>query len=129
MSSRSRIKVVHRVVAASLVAATLAGCSDIYYDRRETIAYGADDAVASNKAIHIIDPWPRHSANRNLVFNGERMQAAVECYRKGRVITPSSAMTSSTYTKSSGDQVTSCPEKVAAPPAPAVVNNISAGGK
>ncbi len=54
----------------------LGGCSDIYYDRRETISLGADDAVETNKVAHMVDPWPRYSANRNIAFNGERMQAA-----------------------------------------------------
>jgi hypothetical protein len=86
---------VREVIAATLFAATLAACSDIYYDRRETIALGADDAVASNKAIHIIDPWPRHSGNRRIAFNGERMQKAVECYRQNDVTEPINPTTSS----------------------------------
>ena len=44
-------------------ATTVAGCSDMYYDRRETISLGAGDAVATNKVTHMIDPWPRHSMN------------------------------------------------------------------
>ena len=48
------------VVIASTV---LAGCSDIYYDRRETVASGAADAVASNMAVQTVDPWPRNVAN------------------------------------------------------------------
>jgi hypothetical protein len=73
----------------------LAGCSDIYYDRRETIALGADDAVASNRVTHMVDPWPRHSANNNIAFNGERMQAASERYRQNKV-TPLMSWSTST---------------------------------
>jgi hypothetical protein len=77
------------MAALALVAGVaLGGCSDIYYDRRETIALGADDAVAGNRAIHTVDPWPRHSQNRNLAFNGERSQTAVERYRHHKVIEP-----------------------------------------
>jgi hypothetical protein len=68
--------------------ALLAGCSDIYYDRRETIALGAENAVASNMVEEMVDPWPRYSNNNNLAFNGERMQRAVECYRKDKVTQP-----------------------------------------
>jgi len=68
--------------------ALLAGCSDIYLDRRETIALGADNAVASNMVEEMVDPWPRYSNNNNLAFNGERMQRAVECYRKDKVTQP-----------------------------------------
>ena len=86
-----------RAALAGLVAlgALLGGCSDMYFDRRETIALGADDAVATNRVTHMVDPWPRHSANRNLAFNGERMQAAQERYRQNKVTPPVNATTSS----------------------------------
>ena len=94
MSSQSRTRIAREVIAATLFAAMLAGCSDIYYDRRETIALGADDAVAGNRAIHTVDPWPRHSANRNIAFNGERLQGAMERYRRHEVIEPRPESTS-----------------------------------
>jgi hypothetical protein len=83
------------MAAAALVATTLGGCSDIYYDRRDTIALGADDAVATNRVTHMVDPWPRHSGNNNIAFNGERMQAASERYRQNKVTPPVGATTSS----------------------------------
>jgi hypothetical protein len=74
----------------------LAGCSsDLYVDRRDTVSLGADDAIASNRVTHMVDPWPRHVSNRNLAFNGERMQAASERYRHNRVTPPVNATTSS----------------------------------
>jgi hypothetical protein len=76
----------------------LAGCaSDIYEDRRETIALGADDAVATNKVTQMIDPWPRDSANRTIPGNGQRVADAVERYRTNRVIPPRGTGTSATY--------------------------------
>ena len=87
--SQPRTKSAGRAIAAAVVlGALLAGCSDIYYDRRETISLGAEDAVASNMAEEMVDPWPRYSSNNNLAFNGERMQRAVECYRKDKVTQP-----------------------------------------
>jgi hypothetical protein len=87
--SRPKTNSASRAIAAAVVlGALLAGCSDIYLDRRETIALGAEDAVASNMAEEIVDPWPRYSNNNNLAFNGERMQRAVECYRKDKVTQP-----------------------------------------
>jgi len=94
MSSSSKTKIVREVIAAVCFAAALAGCSDIYYDRRETVAFGADDAIATNRAIQMVDPWPRYSANRNIAFNGERMQRSVECYRADKSTTPISQITS-----------------------------------
>jgi hypothetical protein len=87
--SPPRIKRASRAIAATVaLGALLAGCSDVYYDRRETIALGADNAVASNMVEETVDPWPRHSNNNNLAFNGERMQRAIECYRKDKVTEP-----------------------------------------
>jgi hypothetical protein len=83
-------------IAAILAGSVLcAGCSDIYFDRRETIVPVAGDAQASNRVTHMVDPWPPSSANRNIAFNGEVMQRAHERYREGRVIPPVNATTSS----------------------------------
>ena len=73
----------------------LGACSDIYFDRRETIGLAAGDHSATNAVAHMVDPWPRHSANRDIAFNGEKMQSAVERYRTNRVIQPVNATTSS----------------------------------
>jgi hypothetical protein len=87
--SRPKTKNASRAIAAAVaLGALLAGCSDIYYDRRETIALGAGDAIAANQVEQMVDPWPAHSNNRDLAFNGERMQRAVECYRKNRENAP-----------------------------------------
>ncbi len=80
------------VVAVSVV---LAGCSDIYYDRRETVASGAADAVASNIALQTIDPWPANVANTNIPMNGARAALAIQRYRTGRVLSPVGSGTSS----------------------------------
>jgi hypothetical protein len=100
MWSRSRTKPMRATVGSIAVLITilgtmLAGCSDIYYDRRETIALGADDHIAANAVVQMIDPWPPHSGNRNIAFNGEKMQSAVERYRTNRVIPPVDTSSSS----------------------------------
>lgn len=71
-------------VAAVLLATMLGGCSDLYWDRRDTIAFHAGDAPASNVAIHTIDPWPPAAAKRRLSTNGELMQRAAERYRTNK---------------------------------------------
>ena len=87
--SQPKTKSAGRAIAAVVAfGALLAGCSDVYLDRRETIALGAENAVASNMVEETVDPWPRYSNNYNLAFNGERMQRAVECYRKDKVTQP-----------------------------------------
>ena len=74
-------------LALAAVLATLAGCSE-YLDRRDTIALSGGNAVATNKVTQMVDPWPRDSANRNIAFNGAKMETAVERYRTDQVIPP-----------------------------------------
>ncbi len=91
---KSSILILFGIAALSLA---LTGCSDIYYDRRETIALHAGDAGASNRVTHVIDPWSQASGNNRIAYNGERMQAAAQRYRTGRIIPPVNAMTSSSF--------------------------------
>ncbi len=78
-----------RTVAAVIgFGAILAGCSDIYYDRRETVLFGADNAVANNIAVQTIDPWPPGSANRRAPANGAVVAAAIARYKTGKVYSP-----------------------------------------
>ena len=92
MSFRSGTKAAAALVALGTM---LSACSGIYYDRRETVFLGADDAVATNKVTMMTDPWPRHSANRQIAFNGERMQGAHERYRHAKTYIPVNVTTSS----------------------------------
>jgi len=101
MWSRSRIKPVRPLVGATLIlvilaGSMLAGCSDVYFDRRETISLSADDAGAADRVAQMIDPWPRDVGKREIAFNGEKMQTAVERYRTGKTQPPVNVTTSST---------------------------------
>jgi hypothetical protein len=71
-------------VAAVLLAALVGGCSDLYWDRRDSVAFYSGDAPAANIAIQTIDPWPPEAANRRLSTNGELMQKAAERYRTNK---------------------------------------------
>jgi len=77
--------------------ALLGGCSVIYYDRRETVALGAQDHIDNNRVAQMIDPWPRDVGRRQIAFNGQKMQSAVERYRTNRVTRPIGLTTSTTY--------------------------------
>ena len=84
------------LTALALGATTLLGaCTDMYLDRRDTVSFEAGDAVAVNKMAHIIDPWPAVSGNRNLSFEGERMQKAAERYRTNKTTPLATSQTSS----------------------------------
>jgi hypothetical protein len=91
MSFKSRIDAGLSSLAAVVA---LAGIL-IYYDRRETIALGADDHIAVNRVAQMIDPWPRYVADKNIAFNGERAQSAVERYRRDCAFQPINPATTS----------------------------------
>jgi hypothetical protein len=105
MRRSSNVPVALAAAATVGLGVILAGCSDLYYDRRETILFGADNAVASNIAVQTIDPWPPGSANRRAPANGERVAAAIRRYRTGRVFTPIGNGTSSTYLQQQQQQL------------------------
>ena len=85
-----------KAAGVAALAAALAGCSE-YLDRRETITLSGGNAVAANQVAHMVDPWPRESADRDLAFNGSRMASAVERYRTNRVLQPKGTGTSGSY--------------------------------
>jgi hypothetical protein len=116
MSSSAKTRACAALIACG---AALGGCSDIYFDRRETVALGANDAVESNKVVHMVDPWPRSSTNREIAFDGERMQAAHERYRQNRVIRPVNVTTSSAaYQKGQAEAAAATATPQSAPAAP-----------
>jgi hypothetical protein len=78
-----------------LLGAVLGGCSEYYFDRRDTVALHSGEAMAANRVTHMIDPWPAASGRRNIAFNGEKAATASERYRTGRIIPPVNATTSS----------------------------------
>lgn len=83
------------LLAVAAAGALMGGCSELYTERRETVALYANDAVETNKVLQMSDPWPAVSARRSIAFNGEKMQSAVERYRTNRVTPPVNATTSS----------------------------------
>ncbi|HZT26278.1 MAG TPA: hypothetical protein VFA57_11295 [Pseudolabrys sp.] len=85
-----------RALALGLLLGLLGGCSE-YLDRRETIAAGGGDAVAADRVTQMVDPWPPVSANRDIDFNGERMESAVTRYRTNRTYEPVGIGTSASY--------------------------------
>lgn len=94
MCSRSNTKPVLAIVALLGNSAALAGCSDIYFDRRENIAPWSGNAVAQNRVVQMVDPWPPYANNRNIAFDGEVMGRADARYRAGKVIPPCNPATS-----------------------------------
>lgn len=76
-----------RLALGGLVLAA-AGCTD-YLERRDTLLLGTGDAVQTNIATHVIDPWPAASRRLREPADGERVQRAVERYRTSSGTAPS----------------------------------------
>lgn len=100
LRTRSRRRPAVRLVLLLACAVPLSACSDIYFDRRESVAFHTGDAVASNITVQTVDPWPRYAGNRNLAINGERMYGAIERYRTNRVTPLVTTSTSSVHYQS-----------------------------
>ena len=104
------------MILVSGLGALLGGCSDIYFDRRDTVALHADDHVGVNRVAQMIDPWPRDVSKREIAFNGEKMQNAVERYRTGRANSPVNVTTSSTAYQQAQQQAAATLNAVTPPP-------------
>jgi hypothetical protein len=77
--SRRPIKSALGLAVAAAAVLMAAGCTE-YLERRETISFHAGDAVAANRAIHTIDPWPPYASNTRLETSGRRVAGAIERY-------------------------------------------------
>ena len=107
-----------RALGLVLALSVLSGCAE-YFERRDTLSAAAGDAVAANEITQMVDPWPRVSAQRNIGFNGERMENAVQRYRANRTYEPSNDGTSASYTPSQApSNTTPVGPTVTAPAAP-----------
>ena len=93
---------------ATALAAGLAGCMHAedpvtqYTQRIDKITMSAGNAKDANAAIHIIDPWPRASADRRIPANGERMAGAHERYRNVDKVPPKPMINPPNVTASTG---------------------------
>lgn len=67
---------------------------DVYLARRDSITLSAGNAVATNRAIQTIDPWPWYVRDKRIHTNGERMYIAVDCYEKNQSKEPQGLATS-----------------------------------
>lgn len=79
-------------LTAALALVALAGCSqELYGETQDQVTYQFGDAVASNRAAQMIDPWAAHTADSRLTFRGRPMNAAIDRYYSGTVLPPVAA--------------------------------------
>jgi len=97
-----------RALGAGVVAIVLgvgACTSDFrqeYLAHTDKVTSGAGNAVAANRAVHTIDPWPYHSQNTQIDIDGKRSQVGTRRYESNTSIKPKG--TSSANGNSGGDQ-------------------------
>jgi hypothetical protein len=75
---RHRVERLACLAAALAGVAALSGCHDAYIARRDGVTFQVGDAVAANKAIHIIDPWPASARSARLPASGTQAVSAIE---------------------------------------------------
>ncbi len=92
-----------KTIGALALAASLGGCAE-YLDRRDTISEQGGNAVMSNQVVQMVDPWPRVSSNRDIAFNGQKMESAIERYRTNTVYQPKGTGTSGAYNQQQQQQ-------------------------
>jgi hypothetical protein len=76
-----------RLLCWSLLAAaalSLSGCSNQYFERKDSVTFSAGDAVAWNNAQMIDDPAPRRAYDTRIVTPGETAARAGGNYASGR---------------------------------------------
>lgn len=84
------------ILAAMTVAAfALSACAE-HVERSDKIRLDAGDAVAQNKVMQMIDPWPRHAERTHIHHDGQRANKVMKSYheRAARVEQSSSAAAS-----------------------------------
>ena len=64
----------------------LIGCRD--NDHVDTLHLNTGDAIARNKAIQTIDPWPRQAFKRRHATNGQRVIRAYDKYQEATPAKP-----------------------------------------
>ncbi len=66
--------------AALTMAVALSGCSESVA-RRDTISPSFGNALASNTALQMVDPWPKYVENTRIRTDGTKASNAIDSYR------------------------------------------------
>ncbi len=83
--ARNAARLLAPLAAAALVA--LGGCADALR-RSDFVTDRTGDATAANKAIHVVDPWPRESFDTRLPTDAGRVAGPAGRYRAGETAAP-----------------------------------------
>lgn len=110
MNRKPHYAALQLAMAAAIAVAmtTLSACREHRYNRylhaRDTITLNAGDAIAHNKAVHTVDPWPAHARDPKHVTDGKRMMVGIERYQKNESLEPQGLSTNNVYDDQNGPQ-------------------------
>jgi hypothetical protein len=76
------------VIGLSASSTMLLAYDDTHFGHNDFITRQAGDAVAVNKAVQTIDPWPKAANNRKLDVEGKRAEVAMKRYEQNKSIPP-----------------------------------------
>ncbi|GBE42857.1 hypothetical protein BMS3Bbin10_00925 [bacterium BMS3Bbin10] len=85
---------VELVMAAAIILSMVAlgGCVERKYNRylhaRDTISLSAGDAVAHNKTVQAIDPWPAYARKTSQPTDGKRIHLGMKRYQENKSLEP-----------------------------------------
>jgi hypothetical protein len=68
------------VAALALPVLLLAGCSNLYVERKDSVTFGVGDAVARNSVQQVANPTPAGAQNTRIAYSGEMGARAVRQY-------------------------------------------------
>lgn len=68
------------IVICLAMSVVITGCRG--HDYADKINLDTGDAIARNKAIHTINPWPRRAFKKRHVTNGQRVVNAYDKYQE-----------------------------------------------
>jgi len=81
-----------KIIASSLLVGSLSACAQ-YLNHDEGVTLSAGDAVAYNKAVQMIDPWPRHAERTHISGSGQRLLVGMKKYQENKGTAPEKADT------------------------------------
>ena len=67
--------------------------------RSDKIHLSTGDAVAHNKAVQTINPWPSYAKNQRINMDGDRARIAIERYKANKVVEPEGLATTEVVTE------------------------------
>ncbi len=83
---------VSKIITSGFLAGFLSACAQ-YMNHNEGISPSAGNAVAHNRIVQMIDPWPRHAGRTHIPGSGERLLVGLDKYRENKIPPPETADT------------------------------------